>query len=316
MILQDLADVFKLGKGLGEFLGHLADGHGGPHAGHHVLALGVGQEFAEELLLAGGGVAGKGHAGAAVVAHVAEGHGLNVDGGAPGVGDVVIPAVDVGAGVVPGAEHSLDGTHQLLLGVRGEVLADLGFVLGLKLARQLLQILGGEVHVLGDAPGLLHFVDELLKVFLADFHDHVGVHLDKTAVAVPGPAGIAGLLRQHVHHGLVEAQVQNGVHHAGHGGPGAGADRDQQGILQITEFLTGDCLHLLDVLHDLREDPVVDLLAVLIILGAGLGGDGKALGDGHTDVGHLSQVGALAAQQVAHVSVALGKEVQKFVGHW
>ena len=56
----------------------------------------------------------------------------------------VVPSVDVGAGVVPGAEHGLDGAHQLLLGVGGEVCADLGLVLGLELAGQLLQVLGGE----------------------------------------------------------------------------------------------------------------------------------------------------------------------------
>ena len=61
-------------------LGHtsfsqLGDGLGGAHAGDHVLALGVDQELAEELLLAGGGVAGEGNAGAGVIAHVAEDHG-------------------------------------------------------------------------------------------------------------------------------------------------------------------------------------------------------------------------------------------------
>ena len=54
-----------------------------------------------------------------------------------------VAAVDVGAGVVPGAEHGLDGAHQLLLGIGGEILADLGLVLGLELLGQLLQVLGG-----------------------------------------------------------------------------------------------------------------------------------------------------------------------------
>ena len=116
VVLQGLADALELGKGLGELLSHLSDGHGGTHAGHHVLALSVSQELAEQLLLAGGGVTGEGNAGAAVIAHVAEGHGLHVDGGAPGVGNVVVAAVHIGAGVVPGAEHGLDGAHQLLLG--------------------------------------------------------------------------------------------------------------------------------------------------------------------------------------------------------
>ena len=129
VILQNFAHILELGESGGELLSHLADRHGSPHAGHHVLALGVGQKLAEELLLAGGGVAGEGHAGAAVVAHVAEGHGLDVDGGAPGVGDVVVAAVDVGPGVVPRAEHGLDGAHELLLGIGGEVLPHLGLVL-------------------------------------------------------------------------------------------------------------------------------------------------------------------------------------------
>ena len=315
VILQDLANLLELGEGLGELFAHFADGHGSPDAGHHVLALGIGQELTEQLLLAGGGVAGEGHAGAAVVAHVAEGHGLDVDGGAPGVGDVVVPAVHVGAGVVPGAEHGLDGAHQLLLGVGGEVCADLGLVLGLELAGQLLQVVGSQLHVLGDAAGLLHLVDELLKVLLAHFHHYVGVHLDEAAVAVPGPAGVAGLLGQHVHHVLVQTQIQDGVHHAGHGGPGAGTHGDQQGVLQIAELLAGDALQLGDILHDLRLDPVVDLLAVLIVLGAGLGGDGEALGHRQANVGHFGQIGTLAAKQLPHIGVALAEQIDIFFAH-
>ena len=156
-----------------------------------------------------------------------EGHGLHVDGGAPGAGNVVHAAVDNGAGVVPGAEHGLDGAHELLLGVGGEVGADLGLVLGFELARQLLQVVGGQVHVLGDALLFLHFVDELFEVFLAHLHDHVGEHLDKAAVGVIYKAlklrvGVAG--NHCLHHVVVEAQVQDGIHHAGHGGPGAGTD--------------------------------------------------------------------------------------------
>ena len=315
VVFQGLADALELGEGLGELVRHLADGHGGAHAGHHVLALGVGQKLTEQLALAGGGVAGESHAGAAVVAHVAEGHGLHVDGGAPGIGNVVVPAVDVGAGVVPGAEHGLDGAHQLLLGVGGEVGADFGLVLGLELAGQLLQVVGGELHVLGDALLLLHLVDELFKILLAHLHNHVGVHLDEAAVAVPGPAGIAGLAGENLHHVLVQAQVEDGVHHTGHRGPRAGADGDQQGILLVAEFLAGDFLHFDDILHDLRLDAVIDLLPVLVVLGARLGGDGKALGHGQADVGHFGQIGALSAQELAHVGVALGEQVDIFVSH-
>ena len=196
----------------------------------------------------------------------------------------------------------------LHLGVGGEVLADLLLVLGLELLSQLLQVGGGELHVVGDALALLHLVDELLKVLLADFHDHVGEHLDETTVGVVHKAlelGVGVALDHGGDNVVVQTQVQDGVHHAGHGGAGAGADGDQQGVLQIAELLA------VDLLHDL----VVDLTAIFVVLGAGFGGDGEALGNGHADVGHLGQVGALAAQKLAHGSVALGEEVDILAGH-
>ena len=315
VIFQNVADLDELVISLGELLGHLSDGHGSTHAGHHVLALGVGQELAHELLLAGGGVTGKGNTGAAIITHIAKGHGLNVDGSAPGIGDVVIAAIHVGTGVIPGTEHSLDGAHQLLLRIGGEILADLGLVLGLELHGQLLQVGSIQLHVLGDALLGLHGVDKLLKVLLAHLHDHIGIHLDEAAVAIPGPTGIVGLLGDDIHHVLVQAQIQDGVHHTGHGGPGAGTNGDQQGILMIAELLAGDLLHFLDVLHDLSHDLGIDLAAILIVLSARLGGNGEALGNRQTDVGHLSQVGTLAAQQLTHGCVALCEQIAEFFTH-
>ena len=83
----------------------------------------------------------------------------------------------------------------------------------------------------------------------------------------------------------------------------------------IAELLAGDLFHLLNIFHDLGHDLVVDLAAVLIVLGAGLGGDGKALRHGQTDVGHLSQVGALATQQLTHLGVALGEQIAILFAH-
>ena len=314
--LQQVADFLELLEGLGELLSHLGDGHGGADTGHHVLALGVGQKLAEELLLAGGGAAGKGHAGAAVIAHVAEGHHLHVDSGAPGIGDLVHAAVDVGAGVIPRTEHGLDGAHELLLGVGGEIGTDFLLVLGLELLGQLLQVVGGELGILGDAALLLHLIDELLEVLLAHFHNHVGVHLDESPVAVISPAGIAGLLGHDLHDVLVEAQVQDGVHHAGHGSAGARADRDQQGVLLITELLAGDLLHLTHILHDLGLDLIVDLTAVLIVLGAGFRADGEALGHGQAELCHFCKVRAFAAKKLTHGTVAFAEQIDILVAHW
>ena len=63
--------------------------------------------------------------------------------------------------------------RQLDDGVGREVLAELLLVLGLELLGQLLEIGGGELDVELDALLLLHLVDELLEILLADFHDDV-----------------------------------------------------------------------------------------------------------------------------------------------
>ena len=69
---------------------------------------------------AGGRVAGERHAGAGVLAGVAEDHRLHVDRGAQVAGDALLAAVQLGAQGVPGTEHRLDRTEQLFAGSCGK----------------------------------------------------------------------------------------------------------------------------------------------------------------------------------------------------
>ena len=315
VVLQPGGNLHELVIDGGVDLLHLGDVRSAADAGHHVLALSVHQEVAKELLLAGGRVTGEGHAGAGVIAPVAEDHGLHVDGGAPVGGNVVHLAVDLRAGVVPGAEHGPDGLHELNLGVLREVVAHLLLVVGLELLHQTLHVLGQQLGVQLHAALLLDQVDEHLEVLLGQLHDHVGEHLDEAAVGVIDEAGVAGELHQALGHHVVDAQVQDGVHHAGHGGAGAGAHGDQQGVLGVAELLAVLLLQNGQLLQNLSLNVVVDAATVLIVLSTGLGGDGEALGYGHARVGHLSQVGALAAQQLPHVAVAFVEHVNKFLAH-
>ena len=94
--------------GAGLFARLLADLLRRADAGDHVLALGVDQEFAVELLLAGRRIAREGDAGCGIIAEIAEHHGLHVDRGAPAFGDIVEFAIGVGARIHPGAEHRAD----------------------------------------------------------------------------------------------------------------------------------------------------------------------------------------------------------------
>ena len=142
VVFELLRDVGELLVDRGELVLELVDRLRGAHAGDDVFALRVLQELAEELVLAGGGVAGERNAGAGVVAHVAEDHRLNVDGGAEVVGDLLAVAVDDRALVVPALEDGDDGELELLHRVGGEVLAGDFLEVGLILRDQVLQAVG------------------------------------------------------------------------------------------------------------------------------------------------------------------------------
>ena len=55
------------------------------------------------------------------------------------------------------------------------------------------------------------------KLFLANVQNHVAIHLNQATIGVIGEARITAQLGQCFHGLVVQAQVENGVHHAGHG---------------------------------------------------------------------------------------------------
>jgi hypothetical protein len=159
MAFQPVADVAELPEGLRHRLFHrrqVAAGLLARHlgqvlrradAGDHVLALGVDQVLAVEGVLAGRRVAGEGDAGGAVVAHIAEHHGLDGHRRAPAGRDVVQAPVGDGALVHPGAEHGADRAPQLVLRVLREGLAEIGLDHALVAVDQGLQVGGRQLGV-------------------------------------------------------------------------------------------------------------------------------------------------------------------------
>ena len=290
----------------------MADGRRSAHAGNNVLALCIDQVLAHQLLSAGGGVTGECNAGAGTVAGVTKGHLLHVDSGAPLVGDLVHLTVDVCTGVIPAAEHGLDSLDQLIAGILREGTAFVLLVDLLEGADQFLQVVSSQVNVVLDALGFLHLVDLDLEQALRNHHNDVSEHLHKAAVAVVCKTGVAGLLCQTLNSLIVQAQVQDGVHHAGHGLTCAGTDGDQQGVGVVAELLAGDLFQTLEVLKNVSSDVGIDLTAVCVVLGAGVGGDGEALRHRHTGCGHLGQTGTLAAQRVLHGDLVTAESVIAF----
>ena len=160
---------------------------------------------------------------------------------------------------------------------------------------KVLEVVCIELGVELDALLGLLLVDGLLEEVAVDAHDDVGEHLDETTVGIVGEALVAGLLDEALDRDVVETKVEDRVHHAGHREGGTGADGDEKRILGVTELLAHALLEVLASGVDLVEDAVLPGVAGVGILDAGLAGDREARRHGKANLGHLGEVGALAA---------------------
>jgi hypothetical protein len=274
-------------------------------AGDDILALGVDEELAVELLLARRGIAREGDAGRRGLAHVAEHHRLHVHRGAPARRNAVKLAVLDGAAVHPGAEHRADGAPELLLRILREGRAELARDDRLVGRDQALPVGGGKIGVESEALAVLVGVEGLLEMMVIDAEHDVRIHRDEAAIAVEGEALVAGILGDRGDGRVVEAEVEHRVHHARHRGAGAGAHRDEKRILRIAEGAAGKPSDEGEGGLDLGLKIVGIGAAVVVVIGADLGGDGEAGRHRQSEVGHLGEVRALAAEEVLHPGLAL-----------
>jgi hypothetical protein len=296
---QAVAQFHQLPVQVRHLLGQGGNRLGRADAGHHVLALGVGEVLAVHDVLAGARVPGEAHAGGGVVAHVAEHHGHHVDGGAVGHGrgDLELAPVVHRPLAAPGVEHRLDGDLQLLVGIGREGLAGVLVHHLQEALGDLGQVLGGQGHVVLHAGLVLHQLELGVEVFFRHAQGHLAEQLDEAAIGVVAEALVAGLGDEALQGVGVEAQVEDGVHHARHGHGGTRAHRHQQRPVAAAEGLAGGLLHPGQLGADLRHDAVGQVAVGMIEIGqAGLGGDHEARRHVEADLRHLAQVGALAAQ--------------------
>ncbi len=288
------------------FLSGDAQGLRRADTGDHVFALGIDEELAVEGVLAARRVAREAHAGRRIVSHVAEHHGLHGDGRAPFLGDVVELAVGDGALVLPTGEDGTDGTPQLLPRVLREGLVeDLPDLVHVQ-ADDGLPVAGTQVGIEEMALGQLVVLEDVLEVEVLHAHDHVGIHLDEAPVAVVGEAPVAAVGGQALDRLVVEAEVQHGIHHAGHGRPGTRTHRHKERVAAISQFgahvLLDTGQRLLDAgLEAARVGALVGTEP-----GADLGGDGEAGRHRQAQLAHLGQVRPLAAEKGAHAGISFG----------
>ena len=266
--------------------------------GDHVLALRVHEELAVEPLLAGRRVAREAHAGGGAVALVAEDHLHDVHGGAEVVRDVVRAAVDLRAGRLPRVEHGADGEAQLLARVLRERAAELLLVDRLERRDEPPQVVLVEVGVLRDALRRLQLGERRLEAVRVDPVDDLAVHLDQPPVRVEREAGVPGRARETLHRLVVQPEVEDRVHHPGHGDRRAGADGHEQRPLGVAEAEPAALLEAAEVSVDLLVETGGDVVRGHVGA-ARVGRDREARGDGDPELRHLGEADALAAEELA-----------------
>ena len=291
--LEPLDGLDELGEGVRQPALHGRERLGRADAGDDVLTLRVGQKLAEEAGLAGRRVAREGDPGAGLLALVAEDHLDDVDGGAEVVRNVVVAAVSLGARRVPRVEDGTDGAAELLLRVLREGTAGLLLVHaleGLDQAREIVLLAGQRVG-------------EEVRV---DAVDGLAVHLDQAAVGVLREALVARAAGEALGRLVVEADVEDRVHHPGHRDRRARPDGDEQGILGVAEALAGRLLEPGQVLVDLLCQ-ALRKVALLHVGAAGVCSDREAGRHRDAELGHLREADALASEQLAS---AVGRLVE------
>ena len=283
----------------------------GADPGHDILALRIYQELAVKRVGAGRRVACEGDAGRAIRPHIAEHHRLHVDRGPPIGRDVVQPAIGDRARVHPGTKDRADRAPQLLLGILREGMT-------VFLANDVLEtgddgppILCGEVGVEAGAGLELVVFDQLLEMMVVDTEHDLPVHLDETPIAVIGKTLIAALARQPDDRLVVETEVEHGIHHPGHRNPRPRPHGNQQRIVRVAKPRAERALE--------RGEPVGHLVSqvggigffMCVEVGADLGRNREPGRHRQSEIAHLGETRALAAQQVFHIGAALGGAVAK-----
>ena len=131
--------------------------------------------------------------------------------------------------------------------------------------------------------------------------EHDGrIHLDEAAIAIPGETVVAREAGETLDRFIVEAKVEHRIHHAGHGGAGAGAHRDEQRPFRIVEGVAGEAAGLFQRGVDLFGEGGWEAMAIGVEMGADSGGDREAGRHRQADGRHFGEIGPLAAEQLLH----------------
>ena len=306
MALQGVHDLEQL------VMGVLVDGlQGGQRQGianprDDVFALGIFQIVAIDALVAGCRVTGEGHARARASAQVAEDHRQHIHRSAKILGNLLLSAIEPGTVGVPRVEDRPDCQVELLTRVLRKISTGMDSDDRLVRRHQRLQRSHGELLILVHSLGQQLLPQSLGEVLRVNPQHGGAKHLQQPAIGVPSEARVCRHRRQALHGVIIETDVEDRLHHAGHGELRAGSDCKQQRVFGLTERLA----HCGFTGGEVSADLLIETRGEVTsgeVLRARLGGQDEAWRHRKTQTNHLGKVGTLASEKILLIFVALGK---------
>ena len=226
-----------------------------------------------------------------------------------------ILAVVARALAVPRLEHRLDRVPQLLVRIVREVDAGLLAHDALEAVDEPGEVVGAELGLDREALRLDEVVQRLLEQVAGHVEHDLAEHLHEAAVRVVREPLVVRLLREPLHGVVVEAEVEDRVHHPGHRERRTRAHRHEQRIGSLAELLAHLRLERVPGGGDFVHQAGRQRVAAGHVRVAGLGRDREPGRNGQAEVGHLGEVRALAAEQELLLLAALFEREDVLVGH-
>ncbi len=310
MVLQPPHHLPELLEGLRVQLLQIGQAQRVPDSCDHVLALRVDQVVAVGAGLSRGRIPRERDTRAAVVAEIAEHHRADVDRGAEVVRDALASPIESRALGVPRVEHGADGPVELVARMLGELLTGVLVDELLERVDQSFEVALLELDIGVHALGLLGAVERGREHLSVDVEHRLAEHLQQPAIAVPGESGAPADFSQTLHALVVEADVEHRLHHPRHRVHGPGSDAHQQRVVAVAQVPTDLELEPTHGHGDL-DTQLARLAAGLEIASARLGRDGESGRHRQPQIGHLSEVRTLAAEQGLLVLVSLREPVHE-----
>ena len=143
----------------------------------------------------------------------------------------------------------------------------------------------------------------MLKILFGHAHDHRRIHLHEAAICVISESLIPGCRSEACDRAVVQAEIENRLHHSGHGASRAGTHANKEWILRVAKLLLCGALERHHVIGHLFLQLGRILLSVLVKIVAGFRGDGETSWHRQADLGHLGETRALTTEEISPGSI-------------